>query len=127
MARPKVVIDEERVAQMALDGAKNSTIAAALGVDDQTIKSRFSPLLDKKRAERKLNILRWQNEKARRGDTTMLIWLGKQELEQTDKQETRHTGDTGAAIRIEVVHIGKDGGNGNGNGGGNGHAQECAK
>lgn len=103
MARPKVVIDEERVGEMALKGAKNSEIAHILGVDDQTIEKRFSLILIKKRAERRYNLKRKQYEKAMLGDTTMLVWLGKNELEQTDKQETKHSGAVDAKLTIEVV------------------------
>lgn len=119
MARPKIPLDEERIAEMALKGAKNSEIAHILGVDDQTIEKRFSLILLKKRAERKYNLKRKQYDKAMLGDTTMLVWLGKNELEQTDRQSLEHSGaiKTGDKLTIHVVHTkpgDKDNGNGNG-------------
>jgi len=119
VARPKVPLDEDAIAQMALDGAKNTDIADRLGVDEGTIRKGYSEILRKKRAERRMNLRRKQYEKAIRGDTVMLIWLGKNELDQSDKQETKHSGaiKTGDKLTIHVVHTkpgDKDNGNGDG-------------
>lgn len=88
MPRPKAQIDENEVALLAYEGASNRDIAALLGVDHQTIANRFSPLLGKKRAERRLALRQMQWAKAEAGDSTMLIWLGKNELDQTDRAST---------------------------------------
>jgi DNA-binding CsgD family transcriptional regulator len=85
MGRPKADIDEARVAELALDGARNSEIAAILDIDAKTVENRFSRLLTKKRAERKIDIRKYQMEQAKAGNPAMLIWLGKNELDQTDK------------------------------------------
>lgn len=100
MARHPAVIDEEEVATLAFKGASNNEIAFLLGVDDQTIINRFSKLLSKKRAERRVWLRELQNSKAGSGDTTMLIWLGKNNLEQTDKMEQQHSG----GVTINVVY-----------------------
>lgn len=100
MARPLTPIDEEKVAELAYRGARNSEIAFVLGVDDETISARFSRLLNKKRAERRLALRDAQTSKAMMGDATMLIWLGKNELDQTDKVEQQHSG----GITIQVVY-----------------------
>ena len=118
--RPKP-LPEDQVGQMALEGASNREIAAILGVDDKTIANRFSALLNKKRAERRTNIRRKQYEMAVRGNVSMLIWLGKQELEQREpKQEHEHSGEVkaGGRLVVEVIHVkgpdipGNEGGNG---------------
>ena len=103
MARPKVPLDEDAIAQMALDGAKNTDIADRLGVDEGTIRKGYSEILRKKRAERRMNLRRKQYEKAIRGDTVMLVWLGKNDLDQSDKQETKHSGSVDSRLTIEVV------------------------
>lgn len=93
--RPHVKLDAKKIAKLALAGCKNSEIAFILGCDDETLTNNYSRILDKKRAERKAKLRTAQTLKAMMGDTTMLIWLGKQELEQTDKQlfdgSLRHT------------------------------------
>ena len=103
MARPKVQIDEERVAEMALKGARNTDIADFIGVDEATIRNRFSEILTKKRAERRYNLRRKQYDKAMLGDTTMLVWLGKNELDQTDKQAVDHSGHVDSKLLVEFV------------------------
>lgn len=100
MSRHPAVIDEQEVANLAFKGASNNEIAFLLGVDDQTIINRFSKLLSKKRAERRVWLRELQNSKAGSGDTTMLIWLGKNNLEQTDKMEQQHSG----GVTINVVY-----------------------
>jgi hypothetical protein len=84
VAKPKK-LDERLVAQLAFEGASDRDIAAILGCDHTTIASRFSPILKKRRAERRLEIRRKQNVCYGEGNVTMLIWLGKNELDQTDK------------------------------------------
>jgi len=84
--RPPIKLDEERIGRLAFSGCKNSEIAHVVGCDDQTLKNNYSRILDKKRAERKAAIRAKQTERALAGDTTLLIWLGKVELEQVDKQ-----------------------------------------
>lgn len=100
MARPLIPLDEDRIAELAFKGARNSEIGFLMGVDDETIKSRFSRLLDKKRAERRVWLRESQNRKVEQGDTSMMIWLGKNELDQTDKAEQQHSGN----ITIQVVY-----------------------
>ncbi len=85
MGRPRANIDEERVADLAYKGASNRDIAAVLGCDHKTIASRFSPILEKRRADRRIALKEAQLMAAIGGNATMLIWLGKNELDQTDK------------------------------------------
>jgi DNA-binding CsgD family transcriptional regulator len=91
VARAKKDIDEDRVAQMAYDGASDREIGDILGCDHKTVANRFSPLLRKKRAERRLDLRRVQTEIAKQGNAVLLIWLGKQELGQVDKIQQQQT------------------------------------
>lgn len=100
MARPLLDVDEGKIAELAFQGARNSEIAFVLGIDDQTLVGRFSRILNKKRAERRVALRKSQTDKAMGGDATMLIWLGKNELDQTDKVEQKQSG----GLVIQVVY-----------------------
>lgn len=100
MGRPLADIDENKVAELAYLGALNSEIGAFFGVDGDTIKNRFSSLVAKQRSLRRFWLRGLQSRKAEQGDSTMLIWLGKNELHQTDKVEQQHSG----GITINVVY-----------------------
>jgi len=105
MARPKKVIDEELVAQLAFDGASNREIAAIVGCDDKTIANRFSALAAKKRAERRVQLRKAQTSAALAGNGTMLVWLGKQELDQRDRIVVQPPSDN--TPRIKTPHYDK--------------------
>lgn len=91
MARPKIKFDEDRIGDLAYRGASNREIAALVGCDDKTLGNRFSALLTKKRAERRTEIREWQTREAKAGNTALLIWLGKVELDQTEKPTPQKT------------------------------------
>jgi DNA-binding CsgD family transcriptional regulator len=85
MGRPKKDIDEKQVAKLAKEGASNRDIAALLDCTEDTIRKRFLAILTKGRAERRMEIRRKQTASMRKGNIAMLIWLGKQELDQADR------------------------------------------
>jgi hypothetical protein len=60
----------------------------------QTHGIRFSEYYEQKRGKGKVSIRRKQYEVAMSGDKTMLIWLGKQYLGQSDKFEVEHDIET---------------------------------
>lgn len=97
----KLPIDENLVADMALSGCPNTEIAALLGCDEGTIRKRFSDLLVKKRAERCWILRKKQIELAEAGNPTMLIWLGKNILNQRDSQDVQHEG----TVKLEVTYV----------------------
>ena len=96
MARTKANIDWERVEKMAMAGAKGQQIAAAIGVHYNTLDKRskedlkcdFSEFLQTKREKGNELLLRKQYDVAMTGDKTMLVWLGKQRLGQSERQQT---------------------------------------
>jgi predicted transcriptional regulator len=105
--RPKLNISTDVVGQMALEGAKNTDIADKLNCDEATIRKVFSEILRKKRAERRMNLRKKQYDLAMRGNVPILIWLGKQELDQYEpKQQVEHSGQikTNDRLLVEVVH-----------------------
>lgn len=85
MARPKKNIDAKEVERMANAGASNVVIADFFGVDESTIRERFPEIVKKARAERRLKLLELQWKCAQSGNVAMLIFLGKNELAQSDK------------------------------------------
>lgn len=91
MGRPKKDIDEDKVAGLAFDGASDREIGDILGCDHKTVANRFSPILRKKRAERRLGLRKAQTAAALDGNGTMLVWLGKQELEQRDSIQVQQS------------------------------------
>jgi hypothetical protein len=84
MARPLLDIDEKVVEGMASVGATDVEIADFCGCSEGTIRKRFSGILTKARASLKTRLRQAQVKSALGGNSTMLIWLGKQMLGQTD-------------------------------------------
>ena len=81
----------------ALQGCKNNTICQLMNWHENFINEHRDILkkLTKKRAERKFKLLKQQNRTAAgdsKASATMQIWLGKNELDQADRIETKQTG-----------------------------------
>lgn len=87
MARPLIEIDPVIVEKMASLGCKNTEIAAHFNCTDDTITNRFSAELAKGRANLKMSLRQLQIKSAQNGNVAMLIWLGKQYLDQQDKTQ----------------------------------------
>lgn len=66
----------------------------------------FAEYRDKKRASMKTALFKKQYDIAMAGNVTMLIWLGKNYLGQTDKQET--TLEAGKTITLNYSLEGKE-------------------
>lgn len=89
MARPKLDIDEKVVETMAKIGATNCEIADHFGVNEGLIRKRFSEILTKARAGKKIRLRQLQWKSAESGNVVMQIWLGKQMLGQSEKIESK--------------------------------------
>jgi hypothetical protein len=87
MARPRKEIDEDKLRQLASLGLSNAEIAAVLDCSPDTIERNYADVLEEGRHRRNASLRRKQYEIAMQGHPTMLIWLGKQFLGQSDKQE----------------------------------------
>jgi hypothetical protein len=101
MARPKKKVDPKMVQDLSAIGCKVVEIARILEVSEDTLNRRFAVEIAKGKENLKMSLRRWQLESAKKGNVTMLIWLGKQYLEQKDKIENSITGENGAPIKIE--------------------------
>ncbi len=91
MARPKKYdIDPEQVEKLAALGCTNVEIGSFFGCDESLISKSYSGNLIKGRAKGKTRLRQMQWKSAEQGNVSMQIWLGKQMLGQSDKQEIEH-------------------------------------
>ena len=88
MARPKKYdIDKDQVEKLAALGCTNTEIASFFGCEDSLISKSYSRNITKGKEKGKIRLRQMQWKSAERGSVPMLIWLGKQVLGQTDRQE----------------------------------------
>lgn len=97
------------MSRLALNGCQNNTIATIMNIPQVTLVRNFGQLLTKKRCERKNNLRKMQNTAAKKGNPALLIFLGKNELGQADKQDIEHGVTDGLADLMKEI-----GGNGSG-------------
>lgn len=75
---------EKQIEKLASYGLTNREIAEALSYDENTLKRNFEIFLTKGRGNLKERLKRKQIAVALAGNVSMLIWLGKQYLDQND-------------------------------------------
>lgn len=85
VGRPKLDIDPELVEKLALIHCSVKEIATICNCHPDTIRKNFSDIIEKGKADGKMSLRRKQFEVALSGNTSMLIWLGKNILGQTDQ------------------------------------------
>ena len=79
--------------KMAMAQAKDTLIAESMGIEVKTFKAEFSQRCRTKRAIGKGRVLDAQYDAASgSGGPVDRIWWGKQHLEQSDKQDLKHSG-----------------------------------
>jgi len=81
--RQKVVPPDD-VYKLAVIGCMDREIAHWFDISESTLRYNFSQYLDKARSELKQKLRRSQIKVALDGNPTMLIWLGKQYLDQKE-------------------------------------------
>ena len=96
MARPKKKIDYEQVKKLAVMHCTQIEIAEFLGLHVRTLQrdKEFCRIYKEACASGAMSLRRMQWAAANKGNTTMLVWLGKQYLGQRDKQEIDKTSQT---------------------------------
>lgn len=105
--RPRIKIDYALLEKLATIQCTDSEIAAVLGISRDTVDDRkkndpiFSDTLIKGKETGKMSLRRKQFDIAQSGNVVMNIWLGKQYLEQTDKQAVEHSGSIGTWNELE--------------------------
>ena len=87
MARPRKPIDEEKLFLLASLGLTTAEIAAVLECSPDTLERNYAEEMAEGKSKCKASLRRKQYELAMAGNPTMLIWLGKNMLGQSDKTE----------------------------------------
>ena len=88
MARPqKYKVDTAKLEYMASIGCTYEEIANVLEVPENVLKKSYSLFYTKGRQNLKERLRKKQIEIAESGNVVMLIWLGKQYLDQKDREE----------------------------------------
>lgn len=109
--RPKREIDFETVDKLCQLQCTGEEIASFIGVAYSTLAERvkadfgisFQEYISQKREGGKVSLRRAQWNTALNGNHSMLIWLGKQYLDQKEPtQKTEITGQDGGAIQYEL-------------------------
>lgn len=106
--RPLKKIDPEQIEKLAMLHCTNVEIAALFGVDEKTIRGRFSDIIAKGKAAGKMSLRRMQWKAAEGGNVTMQIFLGKNMLNQTNNETVTHDGSV--EVKISYVNNGKGNG-----------------
>ena len=88
VGRPKKELDTKLIERLSSIFCTNEEIDSVVECHADTLADNFSEYLKKGRSRGKMSLRRMQWEKAQTGNTTMLIWLGKQMLGQKDRLET---------------------------------------
>ena len=90
MARPKKYnIENKDVEKLASYGCSVREIANYFGCSEDLIKKSYSQFVTKGKDKGKIRLRQMQWKAADKGNVTMLIWLGKQVLGQSEKSEVK--------------------------------------
>jgi hypothetical protein len=81
----KVIISEEEVRMLSRLHCPLSDIARYFDVPKETLYGHFKVMIDEEKERTKQKLRAKQLDEAYNGNTTLLIWLGKQMLGQTDQ------------------------------------------
>ena len=108
--RKKIKIDWKKVDNSLMSGSNGVQVAAMLGISFDTLSRRtkdeknadFAEYLQQKRQEGNDVLFGLQYKLAKEGDRGMLIWLGKNRLDQSDKKEIKQH-NTGSLININMT------------------------
>jgi hypothetical protein len=85
VGRPFKEIDTGLLQRLAKIHCTMNEISEIMGVSVDTLTRNYADLIKEAKAHGNASIRRKQYKKAMSGDNTMLIWLGKQLLKQSDK------------------------------------------
>lgn len=112
--RPRIEIDWKLVSNLLRIQCTGEEIAGAVGCSYDTLERAckreqemsFAEYSEQKRAEGRASLRRNQWKAAEAGNPTMLVWLGKQMLGQTDVMRTDHTSSDGTmAPKPTVIEL----------------------
>ena len=89
MARPHIELDEDKITELASKGLTQKQLAAIFNCSEDTLQRNYAVAIKTGWELRNGSLMQRQFEVAMIGNPTMLIWLGKQYLNQSDKAEVR--------------------------------------
>ena len=88
VGRPKKYnLDTNQVEQLAGVGCTDTEIASFFDIPRRTLERNYDHYMTKGRESGKIRLRQYQWSAAKKGNVAMLIWLGKQILGQSDKQD----------------------------------------
>ncbi len=96
-------VNEIELEKLASFGCTVKECASFFGVTDSAIRKSYSRLYHKGKESGKIRLRKIQWNIAIKGNAAMAIFLGKNYLEQTDKQEI--AGKDGQPIKIAVEYV----------------------
>lgn len=114
--RPIIQLDWEKIANLCWIQCTGPEIASVLDIDQDTLTNAckrdhgmtFKEWAANKRQGGKASLRRYQWKAAQGGDRTMLVWLGKNMLGQSDKMENRVKADFTVDDRRAMVRAGAE-------------------
>jgi hypothetical protein len=95
----KVNIPSEKVKMLASFGCSYIEIAKYFAVDEKVIRRRFRAEYEQGKEEMKLTLRQLQWKHAQGGNTALLIFLGKNYLNQTDKNQVDMSGNLETVLK----------------------------
>ena len=116
VGRPKKKIDKEQFEKLCVMQCTLNEIAGWFECSEDTIENwckkeygeNFSDVLKRRASKGKISLRRSQFQAAEAGNVTMLIWLGKQYLEQKEpKQELAVTSNDDDSIKEMEAYFSK--------------------
>ena len=103
VGRPKKYnLDTKQVEQLAGYGCTDTEIASFFDISRTTLERNYEQYMTKGRESGKIRLRQMQWASAKKGNVAMLIWLGKQLLGQSDKQEITTT-DLPEGFNVELL------------------------
>lgn len=111
--RKQIPIDWAEVDKYLVSGSSGIEVAACLGIHHDTLYDRcvkefkisFSEYTAKKRQKGNSFLHAKQYQVAMSGNTTMLVWLGKQRLSQSDQPKQKDEFNGSLANLLDVMHL----------------------
>ncbi len=85
--RPKVQINEQALFELAKIQCTIPEMASVLGCAESVLRARFSAVIQKGKLEGHSSLRRMMYLAAKGGNTGMMVWLSKNLLGYTDKQD----------------------------------------
>ena len=106
VGRPKIYnVDTEKLYKLAQIGCPVRECANILGCTEDLITNKYSDIYTKGRENLRERLRMRQIRAALKGNVVMLIWLGKQYLDQSDKKDV----NLGGGVRIIKDDLPKNG------------------